>query len=349
MKHIRIPFIILLFIRFGSVPLIAQDQDQDNKDAATFEELYDAPYDINKLFVGFQPFYGELFATNINAGFGFEAQYFYKNKFDVKAHVRKTYSSKFYDFNRELAVRNGVTSNEPEIFNYYELGGTYHIDDFEVSSTTRMILRKQGTSMNRWASTVPMTVEVPAKLRKIYGVRGGVIIWNSTADISRALDKQGLSNSDLVDSENIPLPPTYVDANGETQDLNAYSNIYSTNLYVGASLSLIRNVAVSFDNYEEGLDDAMFTVFMDIMFAPSLKLDPVVYNGTEYLTTAIDLNKVGVRAGIDGKFNRKISWAYGGELGYRPSIEGRGFFALLKISFPVFSSNLQKKAEDLSE
>jgi len=349
MRYIRIPFIILVFIQYGSIPVLAQDQAQENNDAATFEELYDTPYDINKLFVGFQPFYGELFATNINAGFGFEAQYFHKNKFDVKAHFRKTYSSKFYDFNRELAARNSVTTNKPEIFNYYEVGGTYHIDDFEVSSTTRMILRKQGTSMNRWAATVPITVEVPAKLRKIYGVRAGVILWNSTADISRSLDKQGLSNSDLVDSENIPLPPTYVDANGNIQELNAYSNIYSTDLYVGGSLSLIRNVAVSFDNYEEGLDDTMFTVFMDIMFAPSLKLDPVEYNGTEYLTTAIDLNKVGVRAGIDGKFNRKISWAYGGELGYRPSIEGRGFFALLKISFPVFSSNLQKKVEDLSE
>jgi hypothetical protein len=108
-------------------------------------------------------------------------------------------------------------------------------------------------------------------------------------------------------------------------------------------------MAVSFDNYEEGLDDGIFTVFLDIMLAPSLALDPVIYNGSEYYVNAIKLNNLGVRAGIDGKFNRKIAWAYGGELGYRPSIEGRGFFALMKIAFPVFSSNLQKKQEDMNE
>ena len=56
-------------------------------------ELYDEPYSVNKLFVGFQPFYGEVFATNVNAGFGAEASYYYRDKMDFKAHFRKTYSS----------------------------------------------------------------------------------------------------------------------------------------------------------------------------------------------------------------------------------------------------------------
>ena len=352
MKDIRIALFILMLSQLSFLPLMAQDQEQAQDTVAapaTYEEIYDEPYNINKLFIGFQPFYGEIFATNINAGFGLEAQYFYKNKFDVKAHFRKTYSSKFYDFNRELAKQNSMSDNKPEVFNYYELGGTYHIKDFETNSTTRLVLRKKKTSANRWASTVPMTTEVSAKVRKIYGARAGLIIWNSTADISRSLEKQGLTNDDLISAENISLPKTYVDSNGETQDLNTFSNIYTTNIYVGGSFTWIRNMAVSFDNYEEALDDGMFTVFFDIMLAPSQRLDPVLYSNTEFYTSAIKLNNVGGRIGIDGKFNRKIAWAYGGELGYRPSIEGRGFFALLKISFPVFSTNLQKKGENLNE
>jgi len=347
----RIASLILLFSHFGFLPLFAQDQvkEQGNINTPSYDEIYDDPYAINKLFIGFQPFYGELFATNINAGFGFEAHYFYKNKFDIKAQFRKTYSSKFYDFNRELAARNSVTDNTPEIFNYYEVGGTYHIKDFEVTSKTRVVLRKQGATMNQRAASIPVTTEVTAALRNIIGVRAGAIIWNSTADITRALEKQGLTNTDLVTPENVPLPINYVDANGETQDLNPFSNLYSTTIYVGGSYTRIRNMAVSFDDYEEGLDDGILTFFLDIMLAPSLKLDPVLYNNAEYYTNAIKLNKLGVRAGIDGKFNRKISWAYGGEIGYRPSIEGRGFFALMKISFPVFSTNLLKKGEGLNE
>src|SRR6478609_134863 len=110
---------------------LAIGQDRKDKTAVTYEELYDEPYSVNKLFVGFQPFYAELFATNTNAGFGAEASYYLKEKADFKAHFRKTYSSSFYDYNRELAHRNSNVDNKPEVFNYFELGGTYHFKDFE--------------------------------------------------------------------------------------------------------------------------------------------------------------------------------------------------------------------------
>lgn len=341
MKQRHIAYFIFLLIQCCAYSL----QAQMKQDSLTFEELYDEPYKINKLFVGFQPFYGEVFATNVNAGFGLEAQYYYKNKFNIKFNYRQTYGSKFYDLNREVALRNSVVSNEPVSFNYFELGGTYHIKDFDVASTTSIYLYKKKFSANRWASTVPLHAEVPAKLRKIIGVRAGVIYWKSTADLSRALDKQGLSNADLVTAENVPLPDTYIDSEGEPQNLNAYSNLFATNIYVGGSITRIRNMAVSFNNYDEGMDDGIFTLFMDIIFAPSLTLDPVVYQGSEYSVDAIKLNNLGMRVGMEGKFNRKLGWGYGGELGYRPSIDGRGFFALLKIAFPVFSTNLEHKVE----
>jgi hypothetical protein len=141
----------------------------------------------------------------------------------------------------------------------------------------------------------------------------------------------------------VALPATYVDADGETQNLTVYSNLYSTSLYLGASLTRIRNMAVSFNNYDEGFDDGIFTVFMDVMFSPSLKLDPVLYNNSEYSVQPIKLNTIGFRAGMEGKFNRELGWAYGSEIGYRPSIQGRGFFALVKIAFPVFGTKLEHK------
>ena len=53
-----------------------QGDRKDDNNAVTFEELYDEPYLVNKLFIGFQPLYGEVFATNVNAGFGIEASYY---------------------------------------------------------------------------------------------------------------------------------------------------------------------------------------------------------------------------------------------------------------------------------
>jgi hypothetical protein len=173
-------------------------------------------------------------------------------------------------------------------------------------------------------------------------------MWDSSTDLNRALEKQGLTNNDLKDPEGNGLPLTFNDGNTD-QSLDVFSNISSLGGYVGGSITMIKNVAVNFDKYEEGIDDLIFTAYLDVLFAPSLEIDDVVYQGVPYDVSPINLKKFGVRAGIEGKFNRTLSWAYGGEIGYRPSIEGRTFYALIKISFPVFGTNLDYKVESFGK
>ncbi|MDL5045088.1 hypothetical protein QQ054_03405 [Oscillatoria amoena NRMC-F 0135] len=347
--RIDIRFIIFCLLLLPAVSL-AQGERKD-KTAVTYEEIYDEPYSVNKLFVHLQPIYGEVFATNINAGFGLEANYYLRDKVDFKAHFRKTYSKSFYDFSRDLAAKNSDVDNRLEVFNYYEFGFTYHIKDFEESSKTKMFLYKSSYKGNKWAARVPLTAEVPCKVRKIYGARLGGIIWDSSTDLNRAMENQGLSYSEFVSSDGILLSDF-------TTDANLFTNISSKGLYLGGSMTWIRNVAVSFDKFEAGVDDLIFTAFVDLMFAPSLVLenivytpkdqtsgDPIITEQRSYDVSPVNLKKFGFRAGIEGKFNRQFSWAYGGEIGYRPSIEGRTFYALLKISFPVFGSNLDYGVE----
>jgi len=352
MKELKLLTILLL-----AIPVVALAQTQKEKPAVTYEELYDEPFSINKLFIGFQPLYGELFATNVNAGFGIEGSYYHKDKFDIKANFRRPYSSEFYDYNKQAFLKSQTTSplpeasisDKPQAFNYYEIGGTYHIKDFDQDSKTKMVLYKKSFKGDRWASTVPLHAEIPCKVRKIYGARLGAIVWNSSADLSRALSHQGLTNDALKTSGGVGLKPTYNDQYGQPKLLNVFGNIHAANVYVGGSLTWIRNVAVSFDKYDDGVDDGMLTVFFDIMFAPSLTLDPVTYMNQKYSTDAIKINAIGFRAGIDGKFNRTLGWAYGGEFGYRPTIAGQGFFAMFKISFPLYSTNLDYKVESFGK
>lgn len=345
MKH-RFFMLMAAFVTTG-VTLFAQDRK--DKTPVTYEEIYDEPYSINKLFVAFQPLYGELFVTNVNAGFGIEAHYFHEDKASFRAHFRKTYSRKFFDFSRDLALNASDVENRAEVFNYYEIGGTYHVKDFEQSSKTKMHLFKNSYKGARWASRVPLYAEVPCKVRKIYGARLGGILWDSSTDLNRALQEQGLTNENLTGKEGgTPLPSTYNDGNGD-QQLDVFTNVSSKGIYAGASISWIKNVAINFDKFEEGIDDLMFTAYLDILYAPSLKLDDIFYNGLEYSVDAVKTKTFGFRMGIDGRFNRTLSWSYGGEFGYRPSIEGRTFFALLKISFPVYSTNLDYKVESFGK
>jgi hypothetical protein len=339
--------------------LFAQGERKD-KTAVTYEELYDEPYSVNKLFIGIQPLYGELFVTNVNAGFGMEAAYYYKDKADFRAHFRKTYSQQFFDFSRDLASKQSSVDNRPEVYNYFEFGGTYHVKDFEQSSKTKMFLYKKSYRGDKWAARVPLSADVPCKVRKIYGVRVGAIIWDSSTDLERVLEKQGLTNADLKTAEGLPLPDTEFNDRGEAVEVHPFANMSSVGGYVGGSMSWIKNVAVNFDKFEEGIDDLIFTAYADILLSPSIRIDDLVYtnkgpNGEAvgptmtYLTEPIKTKIFGFRMGIDGRFNRQFSWSYGIETGYRPSIQGRSYYALLKISFPVFGTNLDYKVESFGK
>ena len=337
-------------------------QERKDKTPVTFEEIYDEPYSVNKFFIGFQPLYGELFVSNVNAGFGLEAVYYHVDKLDFKAQFRKTYSQKFFDFSRELANNNSDVDNATEVYRYFELGGTYHVKDFEESSKTKMYLFKNSYKGNRWSSRVPLYADVPCKVRKIYGVRLGGIMWDSSTDLNRALTKQGLTNADLK-SGDTSLPLTQFNAaTGEMDPVDVFSNISAKGVYLGGSMSWIRNIAVNFDKFEEGVDDLMLTVYADILFSPSIKVDDVVYTTrfddagdpitpttATYSVDAIKTKTFGFRLGIDGRFNRTLSWSYGGEVGMRPSLDGRQFFALFKIAFPVYGTNLDYKVESFGK
>jgi hypothetical protein len=353
------PRFLLLIAAFStaSVSLFAQGERKD-KTAVTYEELYDEPSSVNKLFVGIQPLYGELFSTNVNAGFGAEVVYYLKDKADFRAHFRKTYSQGFYDFARDLADKKSDVDNRAEVFNYFEIGGTYHVRDFEESSKTKMFLYKNSYKGHRWAARVPLSAEVPCKVRKIYGGRLGAIIWDSSTDVGRALKKQGLTNADLKNEEGVGLPQT-ISVAGRNESFDVFSNIASKGLYVGGSMTWIKNVAVNFDKFEEGIDDLIFTAYVDVIVSPSLQVDDIVYTdanaasptfGTHtYDVSPLKTKMLGFRVGMDGRFNRMFSWAYGAEVGYRPSFEGRSFYALFKISFPVFGTNLDYKVESFGK
>jgi hypothetical protein len=338
-------FAFLLFIILPS--LLAAQDDRSDKGAVTFEEIYDEPNNINRLFVHLQPLYGEIFATNINAGFGLQADYTVKNKLDLKANFRSTYGSAFFDLNRDQGKRTSEVDNRQKPFTYFELGATYHIKDFEKDSKTKIVLYKKSYSGNKWAARVPLNAEVPCKVRQIYGARLGVTTWQSTIDVNNIMRKQDMTAAAFESEDNITLQDAAA-LNGD-DDLTIFSNVSTAGLYVGGSMTWIRNAAFSFDKYEGGVDDLILTTYIDILIAPRVKLDDIVYLGTPYDITPLSTKKIGFRAGIEGKFNRKLSWAYGGEIGYRPAIDGRMFYALVKISFPVFGTNLDYKVESFEK
>ena len=280
------------------------------KTTLTYEELYDEPYAINKLFIAFQPVYGEVFVTNINVGFGLEATYYLKDKLDFKVHARKAYARQL-DFEREAAHTNANLDNEPNIYNYFEVGATYHIVDKEEDTETKIVLYSTRYKPKRWASRVPDHSIVPSKVRKIYGARLGGFAFDSSTDLARIIEDQGVAvpNASGMDITSMTTA-------------NIFGNVEAQGIYIGGSMALIKNFAIKPDRgFGVLVNDLIFTVFADVMYAPSINMDDIFYQGAEFSTQAVDLQKLGFRIGMDGKFNREFSWAYGAEIGSRPSVK----------------------------
>ncbi len=318
--------------------MLSAQNENLNKEAKTitYEELYDTPYDINKLFIHLQPMYGEYFTTNTTVGWGIKAQYYMKNVANFEAHVRAPYGKSF-DLVRDAASKNSTVDNEARPFSYFEVLGTYHIKDEELDSETKFILYSKRYKGDKWGATVPLYTIIPTKGRRIYGARFGGMGYKSSVDYNRIMDKQGVT---IISDEG-----------GEIgADESVYGNMSALGFFIGGSLTLIKNVAVQPDRiYGTLVNDLIFTTFFDINFTPVVTVDDIYNDGIRFSAAPIQKSVLGFRAGIEGKFNRKISWAYSGEIGYRPGLKKSGVFALVKISFPVFSTHLRYQVESFGK
>src|SRR5690606_16742452 len=141
------------------------------------------------------------------------------------------------------------------------------IKDIEQSSQTKVILFKDSERGNQWASHVPSRITIPAKVRKIYGARLGGYLWGSSVDVDQALEAQGLTNADLIDQNLNAMP----------EDIKPFSTLSSAGIYVGGSMAWIRNMAVTFEDYNDGVEDLILTTYFDILIAPAVKLDDIVF------------------------------------------------------------------------
>ncbi|MCC5919404.1 MAG: hypothetical protein LAT68_03550 [Cyclobacteriaceae bacterium] len=332
MKHI-FTFIFLVIIGYQS--LLAQGSRRDNN-TVTYEQLYDDPYQLNKLFIHVQPMYGELFVANVNAGFGLELEYYHKDKFHAWAAGRTTYA-RSTDFERSNHARNGTSVNTPFNFFYLEAGGAYHFNDSETDGESKIVLYSARFNKgNRWASSVPDKIKVPSKVRTIMAARLSSFFYSTTTDLARVADRRDFV---LVNQNGGEMP----------ENERPFLNYNAFGFHLGASMGWFRNVAIKPDrNYPVLLNDNIFTVYADISIAPFMEVQDIrvdTASGLIYDVGDVPMNVFGGRAGIQGKFNRALGWGYNIETGYRPGVASRGFFATLRVSIPIFSTDLDYTKE----
>lgn len=301
---------------------VCKAQVQNSEKVVTYEEVNDDPYALNKFYFHIQPVYGEVFATNPNIGFGVQMDYQIAKGLGLSASWRRPYTRET-DFAREVAYKNQDNVDNNKTFNYLEFGGTIHLSDQDLKGKSKIILYSKRYKGNRWANRTAEKLIIPSRVRKVIGFRWGGMMFNSTTDVNKAAEQQGVS---LVDQENNPV-----------DDAKLYGNLDSKGIYAGFSLSIIKNVAIKpHRDFGVLVNDLSFSAFVDVMYAPSITLEDIVLDGNIISGDQLETQELGFRAGIQGKFNKPFGFSYGAEFGHRPSLKERGFYTMFKLGFPVF-------------
>jgi hypothetical protein len=347
---VRFVKFLLLTIILGSLSLSAEAQfrrSSANK-TVTYEELYNDPYDINKLFIGLTPLYGDIHVANVTAGFGVDATYYLNDFMHFKANVRMPYFEGS-DFARNAANKSDGFDGRSRGFLYTEASASYHIWDKEQESKSMIALYSKNYKGAEWAAKVPQKAEIPNKRREILFVRLGGVYYETTSELSRAIDAQGTELTGTAMENGQQISTTL---SGESNQA-VFGNVVGYGLSIGGGLTWMKNFAAKPDKtYEELVDDHVLTTFLDLFIFPVVTVEDFFHNPDPsenifYQFNGSDINTFmfGGRLGIDGHFNRTLGWGYGAELGVRPGIQKRGFYGLIKITFPLYGTKLDYKVE----
>jgi len=344
-KIVRLILIILISYSFVFTADAQFRRRTENK-TVTFEEIYNDPYDINKLFIGITPAYGDIHVSNITTGFGVDATYYLKDKMHFKAHARTPYFIGS-DFARNAAQKNGFDpQSRARTYFFAEASASYHIWDKEQESESRIPLYSKNYQGAEWAAKVPQTADIPNKRREIFFARLGGVYYETTSELSRAIAAQGVTVNPVGESGESPNAIT-----GENENA-VFGNVLGAGVAVGGGFTWIKNFAAKPDKtYEELVDDHVFSTFMDLFIFPMVTVENFFHQPVgasqyfEYDASTINTFMFGGRIGIDGHFNRTLGWGYGAEIGVRPGLQKRGFYGLLKITFPMYGTKLDYGVE----
>ena len=345
MKIIRLALIIAISYSFV-FSSEAQFRRRSETKTVTYEEMYNDPYDINKLFIGITPAYGDIHVSNITTGFGVDATYYLNDFMHFKAHARTPYFIGS-DFARNSADKNGFDpQSRARTYFFAEASASYHIWDKEQEHESKIPLYSKNYEGAEWAAKVPQRADIPNKRREILFARLGGVYYQTTSELSRAIAAQDITVN--------PVGETEESANSLNADSEGpvFGNVIGAGVAVGGGFTWIKNFAAKpHKTYEELVDDHVFSTFLDLFIFPMVTVENFYHKPQgaadfmEYDASSINTFMFGGRIGIDGHFNRTLGWGYGAEIGVRPGLAQRGFYGLLKITFPMYGTKLDYSVE----
>ena len=327
--------------------------------SVNYKIVQDDPKDLNHLWIKVQPLTVDLMQMNAAVGSGLEVTYLPKPGLQIDGGIRGNLINAF-DIQRTAAKNNAsittqaskreqnemVVTNLFSRFFAFEVGAMYAFKDENKDGASKIVLGDNAVPGN---TAFPEVIEVNAKSREIWNARLGVSSLTTTVSLQNAIEKQEVtvegSNGTKLTKEGS------TSANGFKTSSNTnepFSNFSATGFYAGAAFQKIKNISIKTDRQGIVSNNSILTLYADVMFAPWTTLEDMharmVGQSTEetFNVSPIKINRLGGRIGAEVRYNQASFVAVGAEIGYRPSIQGEGMYAVVKLSIPAFSFGATK-------
>lgn len=322
--------------------------------SVNYKVISDDPKDLNHLWIHIQPITIDGGQMNLAVGSGLGITYLPKPNIELQGGIRGNLINAL-DFQR-FSSGQGATitwqeskreqsemklTNVFSRFYQWQVGGTYYFNDIEKTGGSKIILNENAIPGN---TSFPENIEVDAKIRQLMGVRFGLSSMATTVSLNRAIEDQDISiQGDKGTTINAKGTQS---GNGFSTSGNSnsiFSSFYSTGFNLGFALQRIKNISIKTDRQGILSNNSIITFYGDILFNPWTRLDAIETrwknSGTaeNFSTNAIKLSKLGGKVGAEIRYNQASFISLGAEIGYQPSIQGEGWFGVLKLCMPTFS------------
>ena len=352
MKNRRL-LLAATFLAFYAGPASGQLETSYPGSAVLYKVLIDDPSIQNNLWVHLQPLTADGMAMNAVVGSGLEAHWVspfrglevhgaIRGNFFNAMDMQKRASSNAAVFLQEAKYDDPSQNPQGADFSRFyawELGAFYpFLEKTSDGKANIAVPDPSGTAEN---------LELNARILRSFGVRLGLNAINTTVAIDKALKDQ---NIELTGSRGTRLLPggesllqgsTLPSPAGRN---NLFSSFSSTGFYAGVAMQRRKNISIKTETIGIISSNSIITFYADLLVNPWTELRPFHFNRQntgereDFNTDAVNLSKIGFRTGFEIRYNEASFMSAGGEIGYRPAIQGQGFFASLRIGIPVFSA-----------
>lgn len=333
-RLLKVSLILCFSIFLVAGPSSAQQNQLIHADSLGMSILFDRPDELRDLYIQVQPVIAEVARMGNQAGYGLGLHYFSRRWLEADFQFRKTWSGKM-DQAREDGYRNGNTGNALPVNFHMEAGLLFHFIQKKSIDSLMVVLKPKAGVDDKLVEKV--ITNIPYGVRSVYSFRLGAAYRQNTLDVSQALVRQGELNAAIL------LPEEYVDDQGLTRPFRAFSGMSSVISHAGINFSIIRNMARGFDDYAVVSRDDVVSCYADLLYAPTLTIDHLLYDGSLFPLDALKINKAGFRVGIDVRHDRDLGFAVGAEAGFRPGPANGGAYMILKASIPVFARYIGRR------